>query len=400
MRPEFHSSPGIAHQVGIALRVALRALRRRLRGEHVPECRDADYRAGLEPWVASLPRDALATHAFLRMPATQPPWVDTGVDLAAGDTFTLLADGRVYLSRLLDIWVPPWFQIWCRVGDAGPIFRGTRNLQTFSASSAGRLWLANYFPGEWSDRTGKLATPESEYAKVSGGTSILVLKWAPGADVPAMLRSADASMNASTLPTTELARQAEPVVTPPERWEYLWYLGPAEIYRPSVTSDGRAAIGCRTHGDSGILHRDARMPLRPGTKLRWSWRVDQLPTDLPEDTLPSHEYLSIAVEFDDGQDITYFWSASLPVGTGFGCPLPNWKDRETHVVVRSGHSELGRWLDEQRDLHADYQKYIGGPAREIVRVWLIANSLLTRGHGRCEYAGIELASGAEKIEVL
>ncbi len=200
------------------------------------------------------------------MPATQPPWVDTGVDLAAGDTFTLLADGRVYLSKLLDIWVPPWFQIWCRVGDAGPIFRGTRNLQSFTATSAGRLWLANYFPGEWSDRTGKLATPESDYAKVSGGTSILVLKWAPGADVPAMLRSADASMNASTLPTTELARQAEPVVTPPEHWEYLWYLGPAEIYRPSVTSDGRATIGCLTHGDSGILHRDARMPLRPGTK--------------------------------------------------------------------------------------------------------------------------------------
>jgi len=157
MRPEFHSSPGIAHQVGIALRVALRALRRRLRGEHVPDCRDAEYRAGLEPWVASLPRDALATHAFLRMPATKPPWVDTGVDLAAGDTFTLLADGRVYLSKLLDIWVPPWFQIWCRVGDAGPIFRGTRNLQSFTATSAGRLWLANYFPGEWSDRTGTLA---------------------------------------------------------------------------------------------------------------------------------------------------------------------------------------------------------------------------------------------------
>jgi hypothetical protein len=400
MRPEYHSDPGIAHQVGIALRVGFRALGRRVRGGRVPESSDTEYRAALEPWLNSLPRDAVAAHAFLRLPATQPPWVDTGIDVAAGDTFTLIADGRVYLSKLLDIWVPPWFQVWCRVGDTGPIFRGTRNLQTFTASRAGRLWLANYFPGEWSDHTGKLATPESEYSKVSGGTSILALRWTAGTDVAAMLRFPAASAHAAKLLANEIARHAEPVVAPPEHWEYLWYLGPAEIYRPSVTGDGRAAIGCLTHGDSGILHRDARLPLVPGTHLRWSWRVDELPTDLPEDTLPSHEYLSIAVEFDDGQDITYFWSSSLPVGTGFGCPLPNWKDRETHVVVRSGRAELGRWLDEQRDLQVDYDKYIGGPARNVVRVWLIANSLLTRGHGRCEYAGIELVSGAEKIEVL
>jgi hypothetical protein len=32
---------------------------------------------------------------------------------------------------------------------------------------------------------------------------------------------------------------------------------------------------------------------------------------------------------------------------------------------------------------------IGDPARSVVRVWLIANSLFQRDHGRCEYSGIE-----------
>ena len=400
MRPEYRSSPGVLHQLGIAARIAVRALRRRLGGSPpgVPDF--GDFRRALEPWVDSLPREAVSGVEFIDIPATRPPWVDSGVDLEAGQSFTVFAEGRVYLSRALDVWTPPWFQVWYRVGERGTIFRGTRDLQSFTADAAGRLWLANYFPGEWSDTHGGLATPESEYAKVSGGTSVLLVRWARGVDAAAMLRWSVTTGRAPAGLARQLERLAEPVVAPPERWEYLWFLGPAEIYRPSLARDGRRSIDCQTHGDTGILLRDARLPLRPGTKLRWSWRVDELPTDLPEDTLPSHEYLSIAVEFDDGQDITYFWSSSLPVGTGFGCPLPNWKDRETHVVVRSGTDGLGRWFDEERDVHADYATYVGGPAREVVRVWLIANSLLTRGRGRCEYAGIELACGDGKIEVL
>ena len=399
MRPEYHSNPGLLHQLGIAARIAVRSLRRRLRGG---QDRDAcgDFRQEVQPWVDSLPRDAVCGVAFVDMPATQPPWVDSGLDVEAGTTFTVFAQGRVYLSRALDIWTPPWFQVWYRVGERSTIFRGTRDLESFTAASAGRLWLANYFPGEWSDAHGGLATPEAEYAKVSGGNSLVLIKWARGVDVTATLESSLAAGRAPRSLAREIERLADPVVTQPDRWEYLWFLGPAEIYRPSLAPGGRPSIDCRTHGDTGILLSDARLPLRPGTTLRWSWRVDELPTDLPEDTLPSHEYLSIAVEFDDGQDITYFWSSSLPVGTGFGCPLPNWKDRETHVVVRSGTAGLGQWFDEARDVHADYVKYVGGPAREVVRVWLIANSLLTRGRGRCEYAGIELANGAAKIEVL
>ena len=400
MRPEYRSNPGVLHQLGIAARIAARSLSRRIRGGPPADGDFKDFRRELEPWLDSLPRGAVANVAFVELPATQPPWVDSGVELAPGDSFTVLARGRVYLSRALDVWTPPWFQVWYRVGERGTIFRGTRDLQSFTVEAPGRLWLANYFPGEWSDAHGGLATPASEYSKVSGGTSILLIKWARGVDAAATLRASTAAGRAPASLVQQTAGLAEPIIAPPDRWEYLWFLGPAEIYRPSLTPEGRHSIDCQTHGDTGILLRDARLPLQPGTKLRWSWRVDELPTDLPEDTLPSHEYLSIAVEFDDGQDITYFWSSSLPVGTGFGCPLPNWKDRETHVVVRSGAAGLGRWLDEVRDVHADYVKYVGGPAREVVRVWLIANSLLTRGRGRCEYAAIELDAGGMKIEVL
>jgi hypothetical protein len=36
----------------------------------------------------------------------------------------------------------------------------------------------------------------------------------------------------------------------------------------------------------------------------------------------------------------------------------------------------------------------------VVRIWLIANSLFQRGHGRCEYAAIRLAGPTGTLDVL
>jgi hypothetical protein len=389
----------IAHQLVIAARLAARGLRRRLSGPGAAPASNAEFRATLEPWVTALPAGLVAGHAFHWLPTTQPPWHDTGIDLEPGESVTLLADGRVYLSRALDIWVGPACRLWCRIGEHGRVFRGTRATHTFTAGAGGRLWLASCFPGEWLDTSGRLGEPAPEYARASGGVSVLVLRWHRGTDVPGLFRGFAREARVPGLVLAETARLDQPVPVP-DQWEYLWRLGPGEIFRPSLAPDGRRAIECRSHGDVGILQREARCPLVPGTRLRWSWRVDQLPMDLAEDTLPSHDYLSIGVEFDDGQDITYYWSAALPEGTVYRCPLPIWRDIETHVVVRSGPGALGHWIDEERDLHADYARILGGPAREVVRVWLIANSLLQRGHGRCEYASIRLETNEGTLEVL
>ena len=389
----------IAHELGIALRLGGRALKRRLAaGGSTPQSPPSQHEQLLR-WLDGLPSGRSAARTFVRLPANQPPWHDTGVDLEPGDTVTVFAQGRVYLSRALDIWIGPSFQLWARIGEEGPVFRGTRATNTFTAGHSGRLWLASYFPGEWADQTGRLGTDPAEYSKVSGELTALVIRWARGTDVAGVFRDAIAAAETPELVRDEAERQQSPTEAP-HGWSYLWYLGPGEIYRPVTTPDSRPGIRCHTHGDVGILRREAEVALEPGLELHWRWKVDELPIDLAEDTLPSHDYLSIAVEFDDGQDITYYWSASLPAGTVYRCPLPTWKDKETHVVVRSGASQLGQWLEESRDLHADYRSIISGPASRVVRIWLIANSLFQRGRGRCEYAAIRLQGGDGTVEVL
>jgi hypothetical protein len=150
----------------------------------------------------------------------------------------------------------------------------------------------------------------------------------------------------------------------------------------------------------GILQKVVDLPLTENSEISWRWCVEQLPITLREDSVPSHDYLSIAVEFENGRDITYYWSSSLPVGYGYDCPLPNWKDKEYHVVVRSGAAGLGEWQDERRNLMADYRHYMGEPPQRIVKVWLIANSIFQRGHGRCDYADILLHGDGPETRVL
>jgi len=159
-------------------------------------------------------------------------------------------------------------------------------------------------------------------------------------------------------------------------------------------------LGVHTHKDVAILQKEVRQALTPQTRLQWSWRVDALPAQGPENSPIHHDYLSIAVEFDNGQDLTYLWSRELPVGLSFRCPLEGWKDRETHIVARSGSGDLQKWLDESVNVWEDYQRAVGGPMpRQITKVWIIANSVFGRQTGAGQFGDIRLQTGTQTRKV-
>lgn len=308
-------------------------------------------------------------------------WIDTGLTIAAGASMTLLACGRVYASRLFDVGVGPQVGLWYRVGDT-PVAKMIGTACTPAAGNGGTLTFAAKPPGEFADRDGAFdpATPRDALA---GEFLVAVIRWRG---------AADAALEAAARIDAELfgpaLQRLRTPVNPPPGWHYLWRLGQNEIYRPAKDEH---ALCCHTHADVGILQFPIRRPLTAASTLSWSWLVEQLPSKLPEHIQPTHDYLSIAVEFDNGLDLTWMWSCALPVDTIFQCPLPWWDQRETHWVVRSGTADLGRWVDEKRSLLADYEQAIGGmPPKEIVAVWLISNTVFQRGEGRCSYRRILL----------
>ncbi len=383
-------------ELGLVGRLAVRAAARRLAGRREPEPDPVAFRRDLDALLRQAPAGLVREHRWVEMPAWEPPWVDSGVELDAGDQATILACGRVYVAKALDVWAPPSLQLWSRIGEKGWIESATRDSHSVTAQHRGRLYFGNYLPNDWVSREGATLHGPEVFRGAQGGMTILVIVWnAAAADgLRALLRCGDVNgALAGELDRLQLGRTA------PTGWSYLWHLGEAEIFQP-LTDEERSAVDCHTHGDAAILQRDVDLPLTPQTRIAWRWKVDELPSRLREDTTPTHDYLSLAVEFDDGRDLSYYWSARLPTERFYACPLENWKDKETHLVVRSGSDELGRWLREDRNLYEDYRRAIGDPPTRIVRVWFIAVSLFQRGTGRCQYADIALSNENETVTVL
>jgi hypothetical protein len=82
---------------------------------------------------------------------------------------TVFAIGRTHLSCELNLWLYPDMQVWFRIGELGNLFRGTGYSLTFLVREAGRLFLGNYFPGEWTTRTGARAVGTDAYRQMNGG---------------------------------------------------------------------------------------------------------------------------------------------------------------------------------------------------------------------------------------
>jgi Protein of unknown function (DUF3047) len=219
------------------------------------------------------------------------------------------------------------------------------------------------------------------------------------AALAAATTGAAAQTEAPAMPAIPLA--AKPgLATPPEGWAYhpaLALLGPAEIYQRRLAAPGDPGPVVQMHADTvknvGILTRNVAVPLTPGTRLSWRWKLDQLPSKVAENEAAKHDYFSIAVKFENGKDLTYMWSAAMPEGTHFVCPLPDWNKIEWHAVVRSGETDLGKWLAEERDVLADYNQVIGGKAPgRIVQVWLISASIIQQSEGHAKFGDIVLTN--------
>jgi DUF3047 family protein len=374
-----------ARRQAVTLARAIRAARARIKAEAPRSPIDG---VGLRDLLAEVAADA----RLVDVPVNRPPWTAAGIHVAAGEQVTWLAWGAAYVAKPLGIGFGPSVVLVGRVGD-GPAQDSARDTLTFTADREGPVELGSRFPGEPRE-DGCFVTDRVPYRAMSGDLQAVVVRWAPGTD-PGEALSSVAARDASGLCAAETGRLADPP-QPPPGWHHHPLIGEKEVYAPS-----EAGITACCRSTVGIVRRPADAALTPTTSLRWSWRLDELPSRLPEDTALTHDYLSVAVEFDDGQDLTWHWSSSLPPGLAYRCPLEHWRHRETHIVVRSGTADLGRWIDEERLVLADHQVAIGGPPpARVVRAWLIAVSCFQMGEGRGEFGRIELVDGDAVIRVL
>lgn len=401
----------------------------------------------------------LGQYKFFTLPANNVPWTPTGVYAQDDQAISVFATGRTWRSKLLDLYLPPKFNLWFRIGVNGSIFSSTHDTKTFMPmpEQVGQeLFVANQFPGGFSDKEGgRVGGNLSVYDKAEGAFQLLILVWQSGLSIHQDIRGIFRNL-------LHPEDEHKPVMDPfglmsigmdrllstdsyiideaPRGWSLLWFLGQSQIFyqeQEAITTEDKKAkheletisesedmddelvvpdpasmdfmIRCLPSHNVGILQKDITppLPLTPRTTTTWSWLITDLPSRLREDTTLSHDYFSLAFEFENGRDLTYTWSWELPVGFGYWCPLAAWCDREYHVVLRSGPEQLGQWLRENRNIYEDYVEYVNGGdvskpiPQQIVKVWLIAGNRWQRYRGEMLIKKIRLwDTSIEDVEPL
>lgn len=329
----------------------------------------------------------IAKWAAFSLTPTSMPWDGSLMPVEEGEQITFILTGRWYMSRPADLWFEPGFAFHAKIAD-GALYNPSLNAGTVKADKSGPLMIARS-TSQFKNAQGELAVPKDIYQDADGQIDGIAIRWK--ADAQTGLKNIlDSAGDINGLLAMAHQRLATPKPTP-EGWYNHFNFGGGETF----TRGGNNEVCCDTHKNVAILQHDVDHMLEPGLMLNWQWNVEELPSKVAENTIPTHDYLSIAVEFDDGQDLTYLWSAEMPVGEVFRCPLPGWDKIETHCVQRSGLQDMGKWLNEERDVSADYKEYIGGPATRVVRVWLLGVSAFQRKSGYCRFADIKMSNGTD-----
>ncbi len=311
-------------------------------------------------------------------------WIKTGIFLERSDSFEIEASGIWDAEGLI---LAPRHVLWYRVGQNGT----ARNLpgDDFVSVSerSGELEVAIRPPNfYWFDKRGTFPPEILEAPEIAVSFTLGIQKFV----LLDSVRQIGDEKNLSQMPSGAEDR-------PPKHFEYLTVLGESEVWSGRRVGD-EYFIKARLENDVGIIKMPVDIELSRTMRFSFDWLYESLPSVLPETLIAGHDYLSIALEFDNGQDLTWMWSKFLAKGMSFRCPLPWWSERETHFVLDSGTYGLGKWKSHSRNVYDDYSEAVAGdPPRKIVGIWLIGNNLFAKQSTRAQFRNILLSDEGEII---
>lgn len=200
----------------------------------------------------------------------------------------------------------------------------------------------------------------------------------------------------------------------PAGWRSLTFENIAETTRYTLVRDGDTVV-LRAEADasaSAVVHR-LEQPSSTATMLRWRWKADTLPvgSDVAtkaRDDAVARIYVTFEVAPEKlgrmerlkyralrafyGEDaphasIIYVWDNRAAVGARGISP---YTDRARTVVVESGSARVGRWIDYERDVLADYRTLFRDDPPRITGIGLMTDADNTRSRALAWYGDVTL----------
>ena len=164
----------------------------------------------------------------------------------------------------------------------------------------------------------------------------------------------------------------------------------------TIIRDGRQVIRAESSESASVLFRELAVDLERTPYLNWSWRVDNIIPGLAERTKPGDDYPArIYIVTEDGlfpwqsKAVNYVWAGSLPKETRWSSAFT---DSSLMIAVRSGDSEVNRWVQEKRNVKTDFRQFLGKPIRYISMIALMSDTDNSGASVSAEYGDIYFSS--------
>ena len=173
-------------------------------------------------------------------------------------------------------------------------------------------------------------------------------------------------------------------------WEEKVFKG-RTLYE-TVRHDGRSVVRATSRGTASGLYLRRRIDLDRTPILHWTWRVDGTLGDIDErtragDDYPARVYVirSHPMFLWRTRAVNYVWASTQAVGETW----PNaYTDASQNVAVRSGDTHIGRWVEERRDVRADFRELFGESVRHVDAVAIMTDTDNTGGAAVAYYGDI------------
>ena len=133
--------------------------------------------------------------------------------------------------------------------------------------------------------------------------------------------------------------------------------------------------------------REIKVSLRSFQKLRWRWRVHQLPEGSDEtDDDKNDSAAAVRLVFGRTKTLKYIWSETLPKGTVIK------KEKllgvQYIIVLRNGAKDAKKWVWEEVNAYQDYRRLFGGDPRPVDYLGLLTDSNNTKTVVAADYDDI------------
>lgn len=256
------------------------------------------------------------------------------------------------------------------------------------------LWARTMFPD--TPRLWALVTRSVGLALIAAvaACSTLAPESAADPDAPPQAAADDTpSLNHSSW---ALASRLQGASAPPD-WTHKTVIGQQATRYSAQFHEGRPAVHALAQASNSVMRTWVNVPSEQLGQLRFSWFVPALNPDADVSQRDSDDAVArVMLTFEGDRSrlsardhllselamllsgeplpyatLMYVWDPRHPAGD----VVPNARTaRIRSLVVESGPKRLGRWIDFERDIRADYEKAFGEPPGALVKLALMSDS--------------------------